>query len=163
MKKIIVPRKITKSLFKNGWNKILRRFPYLPNNIFIWSDQTYNKDVSDRFNGNRVAIYNKSVEPARKKVKIWFTVYLECYILVKTGCQWRMLSLDFPKWQLVYYYYRKWASPLNFDLLLEKLRGHVRVKRGQSMEPSVGIMDSQSVKWGNNASLNGVDGNKKKT
>lgn len=86
---------------------------------------------------------------------------MECYILVKTGCQWRMLSLDFPKWQLVYYYYRKWASPLNFDLLLEKLRGHVRVKRGQSMEPSVGIMDSQSVKWGNNASLNGVDGNKK--
>lgn len=72
-----------------------------------------------------------------------------------------MLSLDFPKWQLVYYYYRKCASPLNFDLLLEKLRGHVRVKRGQSMEPSVGIMDSQSVKWGNNASLNGVDGNKK--
>lgn len=29
------------------------------------------------------------------------------------------------------------------------------------MEPSVGTMDSQSVKWGNNASLNGVDGNKK--
>lgn len=50
---------------------------------------------------------------------------------------------------------------MNFDLLLEKLRGHVRVKRGQSMEPSVGTMDSQSVKWGNNASLNGVDGNKK--
>jgi len=30
--------------------------------------------------------------------------------------------------------------------LLERLRGHVRVKRGQSMEPSVGIIDSQSVK-----------------
>ena len=29
------------------------------------------------------------------------------------------------------------------------------------MEPSVGIMDSQSVKWGNNVSLNGVNGNKK--
>ncbi|MCD8235506.1 MAG: hypothetical protein LUD00_02390 [Prevotellaceae bacterium] len=73
-----------------------------------------------------------------------------------------MLPLDFPKWQLVYYYYRKWASQLNFDLLLEKLRGHVRLKRGQNMEPSVGIMDSQSVKWGNNASLNGVDGNNKR-
>ncbi|NAW50086.1 transposase, partial [Elizabethkingia argentiflava] len=23
--------------------------------------------------------------------------------LVKTGCQWRMLPQDFPKWQLVYY------------------------------------------------------------
>ncbi|WP_455586800.1 transposase [Bacteroides sp.] len=29
------------------------------------------------------------------------------------------------------------------------------------MEPCVGIIDSQSVKWGNNQSLNGVDGNKK--
>lgn len=29
------------------------------------------------------------------------------------------------------------------------------------MEPSVGIMNSQSVKWGNNIPLNGVDGNKK--
>ena len=35
------------------------------------------------------------------------------------------------------------------------------MKRGQNMESSVGIMDSQSVKWGNNASLNGVDGDKK--
>ena len=29
------------------------------------------------------------------------------------------------------------------------------------MEPSVGIINSQSVKWRNNASLKGVDGNKK--
>ena len=35
------------------------------------------------------------------------------------------------------------------------------VIRSQNMEPSVGIMDSQSVKWGNNVSLNGVNGNKK--
>ena len=88
---------------------------------------------------------------------IWNAIFY----LVKTGCQWRMLPLDFPKWQLVYYYYRKWASRFDFDLLLEKLRGHVRMKRGQNMEPSVGIMDSQSVKWGHNAALNGIDGNKK--
>ncbi len=60
---------------------------------------------------------------------IWNAIFY----LVKTGCQWRMLPLDFPKWQLVYYYYRKCASQLDFDLLLEKLRGHVCVKRGQSM------------------------------
>ncbi|MCI7173528.1 MAG: transposase [Bacteroides fragilis] len=28
-----------------------------------------------------------------------------------------MLPLDLPKWQLVYYYYRKWATLLDFDLL----------------------------------------------
>lgn len=27
--------------------------------------------------------------------------------LVKTGCQWRYLPSDFPKWQLVYYYFRR--------------------------------------------------------
>jgi len=70
--------------------------------------------------------------------------------LVKTGCQWRMLPNDFPKRQLVYYYYSKWANAEGFDLLLSKLREKVRFKKSQNREPSLGIMDSQSVKWGNN-------------
>lgn len=57
-------------------------------------------------------------------------VWNAIFYLVKTGCQWRMLLKEFPKWRLVYYYYRKWASRLDFDLLLEKLRGHVCIKRG---------------------------------
>ena len=81
--------------------------------------------------------------------------------LVKTGCQWRMLPNDFPKWELVYYYYSKWANAEDFDLLLSKLRETVRLKLNQNREPSLGIMDSQSVRWGNNRSLNGFDGNKK--
>ena len=89
--------------------------------------------------------------------EIWNAIFY----LVKTGCQWRMLPHDFPKWELVYYYYRKWASLEEFDLLLSKLREFVRFKRKQHKEASLGIMDSQSVKWGNNCSLNGIDGNKK--
>lgn len=81
--------------------------------------------------------------------------------LVKTGCQWRMLPKDFPKWQLVYYYYSKWANAEDFDLLLSKLREKVRLKNKQNAEPSLAIMDSQSVKRGNNRSLKGFDGNKK--
>ena len=81
--------------------------------------------------------------------------------VVKTGCQWRMLPVNFPKWQLVYYYYRKWAAAEQFDLLLDHLRSKVRIKWGQQCRPTLGIMDSQSVRWGNNRSLNGYDGNKK--
>lgn len=88
---------------------------------------------------------------------IWNAIFY----LVKTGCQWRMLPKEFPKWESVFYYYRKWASLEAFDLLLERLRSSVRVKRNQNLEPSIGIIDSQSVKWGNNCSLNGIDGNKK--
>lgn len=81
--------------------------------------------------------------------------------VVKTGCQWRMLPTGFAKWQLVYYYYKKWAGLDCFDLLLSKLREKVRSAMGQNPQASLGIMDSQSVNWGNNRALNGYDGNKK--
>lgn len=72
-----------------------------------------------------------------------------------------MLPKDFAKWQLVYYYYKKWADLEQFDLLLAKLRERVRVKKGQNAQASLGILDSQSVKWGNHKALNSYDGNKK--
>ena len=72
-----------------------------------------------------------------------------------------MLPSHFAPWELFYYYYRRWSSLGEFDLLLNNLRGKVRVKSGQNAEASVGIMDSQSVRWGDNRSPNGIDGNKK--
>jgi len=72
-----------------------------------------------------------------------------------------MLPKDFAKWQLVYYYHKKWCDLEQFDLLLSKLREHVRVKMGQNAEASLGILDSQSVRWGNNKAPNSFDGNKK--
>jgi len=62
---------------------------------------------------------------------------------------------------LVYYYFRKWINLEDFDVLLEKIRRKVRIQRDQLPEPTLGIMDSQSIRWGNNRSLNGIDGNKK--
>ena len=97
----------------------------------------------------------------RKRKRSLREIWNAILYLVKTGCQWRMLPKDFPKWQLVYYYYSKWAVLEWFDLLLSKLREKVRLKMKQNPEPTLGIMDSQSVKWGNNRALNGYDGNKK--
>ena len=97
----------------------------------------------------------------RKRKHDLRTIWNAIMYLVKSGCQWRMLPNDLPKWQLVYYYYSKWSNAEDFDLLLSKLREKVRSKKNQNKEPSLGIMDSQSVKWGNNRSLNGFDGNKK--
>ena len=45
-----------------------------------------------------------------------------------------------------------------FELLLNNWCEKVRVRQGQEAEASVGIMDSQSVRWGDNRSLNGIDG-----
>ena len=72
-----------------------------------------------------------------------------------------MLPINFPKWQLVYYYYSKWSALEVFDLLLSKLTEVVRNRKGQNGQPSLGIIDSQSVRSANNRSLKGFDGNKK--
>ena len=48
-----------------------------------------------------------------------------------------------------------------FDLLMNNLREKVRVRMEQKSEASIDIMDSQSVRRGDNRSLNGIDGNKK--
>ncbi len=66
------------------------------------------------------------------------TIWDAIMYLVKTGCQWRLLPNDFPKWELVYYYYSKWANAEDFDLLLSKLRDKVRLNRNQKREPSLG-------------------------
>ena len=72
-----------------------------------------------------------------------------------------MLPKEYPKWELVYYYFRKWSFYEEFDLLLSNLREDIRSKRGQNRAASVGAIDLQSVKWGNNKTPTGIDGNKK--
>lgn len=96
---------------------------------------------------------------ARKRKHNLKEIWNAIFYVVKTGCQWRMLPTDYPKWQLVYYY--KWSSLQEFDLLLGHLRERVRLKRGQNASASLGLLDSQSVRWGNNRSLKSFDGNKK--
>jgi len=66
--------------------------------------------------------------------------------LIKAGCQWRMLPHDFPKWQLVYYYFNKWKRDETIAFIQEALVERVRVKAGRKEEPTAGIIDSQSVK-----------------
>ncbi|WP_234982968.1 transposase [Bacteroides bouchesdurhonensis] len=53
---------------------------------------------------------------ARKRKYDLRMIWNAIFYLVKTGCQWCMLPLDFPKWQQVYYYYRKWTSLLMEDI-----------------------------------------------
>lgn len=66
--------------------------------------------------------------------------------LVKTGCQWRMLPKDFAPWQLVYYYFNTWKNKEIFEVIQESLVQQTRLKQGKTEQPTVGIIDAQSVK-----------------
>jgi putative transposase len=66
--------------------------------------------------------------------------------LVKTGCQWRMLPADFVPWQTAYYYFSVWKKGEIFEIIHEALVEKTRVMKGRKEEPTVGIIDAQSVK-----------------
>jgi len=40
-----------------------------------------------------------------------YEVFCAVLYLLRTGCQWRFLPGEFPKWQNVYAYWRKWSEP----------------------------------------------------
>ena len=81
--------------------------------------------------------------------------------LVKTGCQWRMLPHDFPPWQSVYYHYRKWCINETWFLIHNSLHRETRINAGKAPEPTVAMIDSQSVRTTELAETRGVDGYKK--
>ncbi len=68
------------------------------------------------------------------------------FYLNKTGCQWRSLPHDLPKWSTVHTYYRNWRLTGIWDRIHDALRAQVRAKEGREESPSAAIMDSQTVK-----------------
>ena len=80
----------------------------------------------------------------------------------KTGCQWRQLPHDFPKWSTVKsFYYRAVESDL-WERMRAFLVEKSRTDAGCKPEPTYGIIDSQSAKTMYNANERGIDGGKKR-
>jgi len=83
-----------------------------------------------------------------------------CY-LTRSGCQWRLLPKEYPKWQTVYYYFRLWRDAECFVVINATLRQRLRRKLGKQAHPSAAIIDSQSVKTDEQATSKGYDAGKK--
>lgn len=83
------------------------------------------------------------------------------FYITKSGCQWRMLPKDFPPWQTVYDYFKRWSIEGTWEEVLDRLNQKSRLKKGRSATPSYGIIDSQSVKTQYNSDDRGIDGGKK--
>ena len=66
--------------------------------------------------------------------------------VMKSGCQWRLLPKDFPPWQTVYDYYLRWRKSGKWHKIHDTLVIKTREKIGKKPMPTVGIIDSQSVK-----------------
>lgn len=67
------------------------------------------------------------------------------YVL-RSGCPWRMLPHEFPPWNGVYKTFRRWHAASKFETMHDRLRGMERKRVGRNVEPTGGIVDTQSVK-----------------
>ncbi|HXG83457.1 MAG TPA: IS5 family transposase [Pyrinomonadaceae bacterium] len=81
--------------------------------------------------------------------------------LVFTGCQWRFIPHEYPRWQTGYYYFRLWQETGLWNRIHETLRSDLRRKKGRHKHPTAGALDWQSVKTTGVPSSRGFDAGKK--
>ncbi len=68
------------------------------------------------------------------------------FYLLRTGCAWRYLPLEYPDWRSVYQYFRVWRKSGVWKKINLRLRRLVRKRVGKHSQASAAILDSQSVK-----------------
>ena len=91
----------------------------------------------------------------------WQEIANAIFYITKTGCHWRLLPHDFPKWWTVHFCFRSWRIGGISEAINDELCKAVRAVEGKDEEPTAVIVDSQSVKSSETSGDIGYDAGKK--
>jgi transposase len=102
----------------------------------------------------------------RPRKKDLYDIFCAILYLIKSGCRWRMLPADFPKWGIVRYYYDVWSGERRDgstlpEEVLKKLAIMVHNDAVRRDKTACAIIDAQSVQNAGTAGEKGYDAGKK--
>jgi len=110
------------------------------------SYQLYPSDLADReWNHLKSMIPAAKIGGRARSIDMRLVLNGVFYV-VRSGIPWRYLPREYPPWQTVYGYFRRWRIDGVWERLHERLRATVRQAEGRHRQPSAAILDSQSVK-----------------
>lgn len=83
---------------------------------------SYPSNISrEQFNKIKPLLESVRKKTRPRKVDL-FDIFCGILYLLKSGCQWRMLPKEYPKWELCYYYFKLWIQKKdNSESVLERV------------------------------------------
>lgn len=113
--------------------------------VFLSMRKQYATDVGDKEWERIKEYFPEPAQGGNRKYTVREIVNAIFYI-VRAGCGWRLLPHDFPHWNTVYYYFRKWIANGAWKKANKELREELRKMLGKNEEPTACVIDSQSNK-----------------
>ncbi len=104
--------------------------------------QTYTSDLSD----SQWEVVEKLLDNQRKRKYDLRQIWNGILYLLNNGTKWRNLPKQYPRWEIVYYYFKRWNHTGQLQQIQQVLHEQWRLKQGRKGQASLGIIDSQTVK-----------------